>query len=486
MVSKKSMLKLLDRRDVEAIHAASLRILSEVGVSMDSRTTMDLLEKNGFQVNRRAKSVRMSESLVMDAVKSCKRNFRWHARSGRHSFDAVDGRTKFGPGAQCLYFIDPGTEEARSATLQDGIRVCRMLDALDTSSLGYVPLYPADVPESAMSIVLWLAGLLNSSKPTFGGWGDDEQFELMLRIVELLFGDRDQARKKAIFPAYIDPISPLGHDPGMLQTLIRYAGWDIPVFVMVMALAGGTAPASLAGLLAQQNAEILSSIAIAKCATKSPRIVYGSVSCPLDMRSGIAATGTPEFSLIGAASVQMARFYGLPSDVGVQSDSKTVDAQTSYEKMQAALTATLSGADFAELFLGSTETFNACSPVQLIIDDEIAAYARRVAEGITVDERTLSFDVIAKTGPLGNFLGHPKTIGQFKAEHSQGHLSDRQTRQKWSSSGGLDAKARAKIRMKKVLESHVPDPVEPEVRKGFAALLREYTRAYTLEDLERI
>src|SRR4030042_5815986 len=105
---------------------------------------------------------------------------------------------------------------------------------------------------------------------------------------------------------------------------------------MVMALAGGTAPASLAGLLVQQNAEILSSIAIAKCVQKAPKIIYGAVSCPLDMRSGIAATGAPEFSLIGVGAVQLAKYYRLPSNMGVQSDSQTIDAKTTYEKKIAA------------------------------------------------------------------------------------------------------------------------------------------------------
>lgn len=486
MMSKKRMLKILDKSEMEAIHAASIRILEEVGVSIDSDPVLDLLGRNGFQVDGASRRVRMPESLVSDALRSCKRNFRWEARSPRHSVDAVDGRTKFGPGAQCLYFIDPEGGGTRQATLRDGVRICRLLDALDSATLGYVPVYPSDVPEPAMSIVLWLAGLLNSSKVTFGGWGDDQQFEQMLRMVEILFGDREQARKKAIFPAYIDPISPLGHDPAMVQTLLRYSEWNIPVFVMVMALAGGTAPASLAGLLAQQNAEVLSSIAMAKCVTKSPRIVYGSVSCPLDMRSGIAATGTPEFSLLGAASMQMARFYRLPGDMGVQSDSKTVDAQTSYEKMQSAAMATLSGADFAELFLGSTETFAAFSPVQLMIDDEIASYALRLAEGIKVDEDTLSLDAIAKVGPGGNFLAHPKTLRHFREEHSKARLSDRQSRNVWSSAGGKDADARAKERMGRLLESHVPEPLEPEMRKEFAGLLRSYTTQYTLEDLERI
>ncbi len=486
MMRKNARLRVLERADIEAIHGASLEVLDQVGVSVDLPSVLDLLERNGFAVDRGARRVRMPESLVLDAVKSCKKNFRWHARDVRRSFDAVDGRTKFGPGAQCLYYLDPETGIARSATLRDSIRMCRLLDALDSSSLGYMPTYPSDVSENAMSVIGWLGGILNSSKQAFGGWGSDDQWELMLRIVEILFGSREAVRKKVIFPAYVDPISPLGHDQSMLETLIKYSESNIPVFVMVMALAGGTAPASLAGLLAQQNAEILSSIAIAKCVTRSPTIIYGSVSCPMDMRSGTAATGSPEFGLLGAASVQMAKFYRLPSDIGVQSDSKTVDSQTSYEKMQSALIATTAGADFAELFLGSTEAFNAYSPTQLMIDDEIASYALRVAQGIRVDEASLSVDVIAKTGPRGNYLAHPKTLKQFREEHSQARLSDRNSRQKWSSSGAKSAEARAKERIEGLLASHVPLPLEPEQRKAFASLLAEHTTQYTLEDLEKV
>jgi len=483
MASNREMLRILDKGDLEQIHGATLEVLGKVGVSIDSKETLDLLHKNGFEVDRKTKIVRMSESKVTEAVRSCQRNFKWHARNEKNSIDFVDGRTKFGPGAQCLYYIEPGTERVRAATLQDGINICRLLDALDSSALGYIPVYPSDVPVPAMSVVMWAAGLVNSSKPAFGGWGDESEFELMLRIADIFLGDRELLRKKPMFPGYIDPISPLGHDQGMLETLLRYSEWDLPVFIMVMALAGGTAPASLAGLLVQQNAEILSSAVIAKCVTKAPKIVYGSVSCPLDMRSGIASTGSPEFSLIGVGSVQMAKFYGLPSDIGIQSDSKTVDAQTSYEKMQAALMATMSGADFAELFLGSTETFNAYSLVQLMIDDEIASYVQRISNGIEVNEETLSVDVIAKTGPLGNYLKHPRTMKQFKREHSQARLSDRTTRRHWTAAGAKDVKERARERAADLLRSHTPDPLEPDMKKSLNGLIREYTKDYDVDKL---
>jgi trimethylamine--corrinoid protein Co-methyltransferase len=486
MVSEKRRLRLLDKSDLEAIHGATMEVLEKTGILVDSQETLALLQKNGYEADKKAKIVRMSESSVMDAVKSCKKNWRWHARSDKHSVDMVDGRTKFGPGAQCLLFLDPDTGKVRSATLQDGILICRLLDALDSCSLGYIPIYPHDVPPEAMSIVMWMAGLVNSSKLTYGSGGDKAELELMLRIVEILFGDRRELGRKNVFPGYIDPISPLGHDQYMIETLLRHAELDSPVFVMVMALAGGTAPASLAGLLVQQNAEILSSVAIAKCATKAPKMVYGSVSCPLDMRSGIAATGAPEFSLIGAGSVQMAKHYGLPSDVGVQSDSKTVDAQTTYEKTQSALTAVLAGADFAELFMGSTETFNCQSPVQLIIDDEIASNASRIAQGIEVNEETLSVNVISKTGHLGNFLKQKETLKQFKKEHLAAKLSDRATRQQWTASGSRDANLRAKERAVRLLGSHVPEPFEPGVRKRMDSLLSEYGKEYSVSKLERL
>jgi len=483
MVSNKNMLRILDKADLEHIHGATLEVLGRVGVSVDSKEALEILSKNGFEVDRKTKIVKMSESKVTEAVRNCRRDFRWHARSEKDSFDIVDGRTKFGPGAQCLYYIEPDSERVRATTLQDGINICRLLDALDSSALGYIPVYPSDVPVSAMSIVMWVAGLVNSSKPVVGGSGDRSDFELMLRIADIFLGDRELLRKKPMFPGYIDPISPLGHDQVMLETLLRYSEMDLPVFVMVMALAGGTAPASLAGLLVQQGAEILSSAVIAKCVTKAPKIVYGSVSCPLDMRSGIASTGSPEFSLIGVGSVQMAKFYGLPSAIGAQSDSKTVDAQTSYEKMQAALMATLSGADFAELFLGSTETFNAYSLVQLMIDDEIASYVRRISNGIEVNEETLSVDVIAKTGPLGNYLKHPRTMKQFKREHSQARLSDRTTRRQWTAAGAKDVKERARERAADLLRSHTTDPLEPDMKKSLNRLIWEYTKDYDVDKL---
>jgi trimethylamine--corrinoid protein Co-methyltransferase len=485
MVSKKNMLKVLEKDDLEAIHGATLKVLENTGVLINSDETLDLLSSSGFLIDRKTKIVKMPEARITEAVKKCKRNFKWHARSEKYTVEVVDGRTKIGPGSQCLYYIDPETDQLRSPTLNDGIMIARLLDALDSASIAYVPVHLSDVPENAQNIVQMAAGIINSSKLTMGGSSDRADLELTLKLADAMLGDRELLRKKALFTGYIDPISPLGHDHTMLDVLLGYSSWNLPVFVTVMALAGGTAPASLAGLLVQLNAEVLSSVAIASCASKSPKIIYGSVSCPLDMRSGIASTGSPEFSLIGVGAIQMAKYYGMPSNMGVQSDSKMVDSQTSYEKTQAALMAIMAGADFSDLFLGSTEAFNAYSPVQAVIDDEIASNAMRIARGIEVNDQTLSVDVIAKTGPMGNYLKQVETLRQFRKEHMAAKLSDRATRQHWVEGGSKDTKRRAKERMMELVNSHTPEPLETEIKKNIDNLIHEYSKSFGADALEK-
>lgn len=485
MVSSKQMLRVLEKDQLDAIHGATLRVLESTGILVNSEEALGLLERKGLSVDHKSRIVKMPESAVNEAVKSCRINFKWHARSEKNSMEVVDGRTKIGPGAECVYYIDPRTDQARVPTLKDGMQCCRLLDALETARIAYVPVFTSDVPDEVRRLVVMVAGLTHSSKVTFGASTDKSDVELSARLGEAILGSRDELRKRPLFAGYVDPISPLAHEHTMLEALLGYAKMDMPVFVTVMALAGGTAPASIAGILVQQNAEVLSSVVLASTVTRSPKIVYGSVSCPLDMRTGMSATGAPEFSLIGVGAVQLAKYYNLPSNMGVQSDSKAVDEQASYEKAFSALAAAASGADFSDLFIGSTEAFNTYSPVQLVIDDEIASMALRFSEGIEVNDETLSLQTISKVGPMGNYLKQRDTMVRFRKEHMAPRLSDRWSRMKWDQAGSKDAKKRAKERMEELLRSHVPEPLEPEAKKNLDALLAEHTRSYTVDSLER-
>jgi trimethylamine--corrinoid protein Co-methyltransferase len=64
-------------------------------------------------------------------------------------------------------------------------------------------------------------------------------------------------------------------------------------------------------------------------------------------------------------------------------------------------------------------------------------------------------------------------------------LSDRWTRTKWNEMGSKDAKKRAKERMTELLNSHHPEPLETEARKNIDSLVREYSKSFGADALER-
>jgi trimethylamine:corrinoid methyltransferase-like protein len=64
-------------------------------------------------------------------------------------------------------------------------------------------------------------------------------------------------------------------------------------------------------------------------------------------------------------------------------------------------------------------------------------------------------------------------------------LTDRHPTRKWLELGSKDAKKRAKERMMELLNSHTPEPLEPEARKNIDSMLREYTKSIGADSLEK-
>ena len=82
-----------------------------------------------------------------------------------------------------------------------------------------------------------------------------------------------------------------------------------------MAMAGGTAPVTLAGTLVTHNAEILGGLTLAQLTCKGAPVIYGSSTTAMDLKLAQASVGTPECALISGAVARLARYYALPSYV---------------------------------------------------------------------------------------------------------------------------------------------------------------------------
>ncbi len=107
---------------------------------------------------------------------------------------------------------------------------------------------------------------------------------------------------------------------------------------------------------------------------------------------------------------------------------------------------------------------------QLVMDDEIAAMIKHVVGGFRVDDETLAVDDIAAVGPFGDFLSLDATLRHMR-EQSQPALLDRRVREDWEARGGSDLYERARAAALEIVESHKPEPIDPDAAKQIRAIV---------------
>ena len=78
----KASMSVLSRTDIGQIHDASVRILSEVGVKIESPSVLSLLKKAGAKVDEKKEIALLPERMVSDALKTVPKSIKICSRRG--------------------------------------------------------------------------------------------------------------------------------------------------------------------------------------------------------------------------------------------------------------------------------------------------------------------------------------------------------------------------------------------------------------------
>ena len=297
---------------------------------------------------------------------------------------------------------------------------------------------------------------------------------IMPMLDALAGGDRLFSRRPFCTVHATTVVSPLAFAPDSLDVACAAVDVGMPVQCQTGPQAGATAPAALAGTLAQVCAEGLASLTFINLLKPGHPVVLGNWPFVSDLRTGAFSGGGAEQALLGAASGQMSAFYGIPGGVGAgMSDSKLPDNQAGFEKGLTMALAALAGGGLVYESAGMLASLLGCSFEAMIIDNEMLTGIRRIARGIEVTDDTLSIDTIAETvnGP-GHFLGARQTLELMETEFVYPLHADRSTPDDWTASGARDIRESAATRARKVLSDHYPVLIEPaldeRIRKRYA------------------
>lgn len=476
-----AVFEVLSQQEIERIHAASMEILSEVGISVDYCTARNLFREAGALVDEERQAVRLPESLVRWALQQAPSTFTLYGNDPSFRTEVGGEQVCFAALGTPTHILDLETGQRRMVSLADLHRHLQIINGLDYIHNSQMDIWPGDIPMTTIHSEAILAWAHHSRKSFgMGCYGFLPTLDMM-RMMAIAVGGKEELRARPRFFAICSVGSPLKMIKMQAEGLLICAEYGQPLAMSPEGVAGSTAPASLAGLLAQENASILAHITLAQIFRPGTPVLYGTVSTIANMRLGTVALGAVETGLITAACAQLARYYGLPSrGVGGTTESKQEDFQAGLERMATLVPAVLSGVNFITCG-GTLDSTMLESHLLLVLDDEMCGMALRLAEGITVNQETLALEVIRQVGFTGHYLNQPHTARHFRREHFLPRLLVREGYEAWEREGCRTVLDRARDRLRDILAAHQPQPLDPAVERGLQEYL-ELTRSRSVED----
>lgn len=459
-------LERLDDDGIDAIDAASMHILEEIGIKVSHDDALEVLAAHGAEVDDEL--VRIDEDLVREAVELAPSSFTLYDRAGDSVLAIGEGDVLRAPGygSPNLVTFDEGR---RQSTLDDYERLVKLAHLEDViNCTGYNVCEPNDVDQSVKHLEMVKRSLLLSDQPLMASTYGEARAAECLEMIAIATGDEDLSRPYAL--GLINTVPPRSLDTRMVGGLMTYAAAGQPPIVSSFTMAGASGPATLAGSLAQANAENLLGITIAQLVNPGTPVVYGVPSSNIDIRYGSLSIGSAESALFVSFAGQMGRFYDLPTRAGgALCDAKTVDYQAGFESMLVLATTAFADIDVVLHAAGILESYSAISPEKFVLDCEALRYLERFERGYAIDDDSFALDVMETVEPTGHYLSQRHTLDHAESSFYRPDISDKRSHGDWAEDGGQSAFEAAHRRVESLLETYTRPPIEPELADAIEA-----------------
>lgn len=297
------------------IHLATLEVLEKTGVFVEDEEAIEILYGGGAIVDPKTKVVKFPPYLVEDAIRSVPSKFVAAGRVPESDIVLESKRVCFTNFGEGIMIIDPYTGEHRETTKADLENAAKIIDYLDNIDVYERAMLSHDVPPETAALHNAEASLTNTTKHHFLGPVNGYLARKIVKMLAAIVGGMDKLRERPLLTFLTCPVSPLKLVKDCCEIIIEAAKAGIGVNILSMAMAGGSSPVTLAGTLVTHNAEVLSGIVLNQLTRKGSPVVYGSSTCPMDLRLATASVGSPELGMISAAVASLANYYCLPSFV---------------------------------------------------------------------------------------------------------------------------------------------------------------------------
>ena len=398
---------------VDLLRDKVLELLEVYGVKLDHHPEMfDLLTNAGVKVDTASGMVRFPRSAMERFLDQAPKRFVLGARTKEQELQLPrpDGTfyTRTNTGAHG--WIEPETNHYRKVTKEDLANWAKLINQL--SDINFIPyLFCDDVPTQTADIHGLCVLLKNTDKHIWVQPYTTASVEYLIKLGEVVAGGASPLQANPVISMIACSLAPRAFKFMDIEIILQSARASLPIQACSLPGSGGTAPATLPGVIVVAAAEILAMLAMAQAVRPGTPVVACPIIFSTDMRTGRSLQSSVEALKGASGAIQfIKKAFNLPThNYGSGSDSPVFDSQSMSERAMLSTLMGLSGLDILG-GAGQLEVATAVSPLQLLVDNEVFGMVRQILRGFTFNDDQLAWEVITKGKPGDHFLTTPHTL----------------------------------------------------------------------------
>jgi trimethylamine---corrinoid protein Co-methyltransferase len=459
--------KPLEDGDVVRIHQAALDVLEQIGLADAIPSCIEVCTAAGAKLTASGRLI-FPRALVEDTIAKAARRFPLCGQDPQHDLEPWGKRVYFGTAGAAVNIVDPVSGAYRESTVRDAYDIARIVDQMEHIHFYQRSVVCRDIADPAdMDFNTCYASVMGTTKHVGTSWVAPEQCRASLEMLHVIAGGEAQWRARPfVSQSNCFVVPPLKFATDACRCLEVAVRGGMPVLLLSAGQAGATAPASLAGAIVQEVAEVLAGLVYVNAIRPGAVAIFGTWPFVSDLRTGAMSGGSPEQALLSAACGQMAHFYDLTGGTSSgMTDSKIPDAQAGMEKAYNHALVGNAGANLIYESAGMHASLLGFCLESLVIDNDIIGAVQRTIKGIEVSDESIALETIREVclkGP-GHYLGSDQTLRLMQTEYVYPAVGDRRSPNDWAERGASDIVDRAVEKTRDILKRHYPRHVSKEV-----------------------
>ena len=470
MISKG--IQVLSPEEREQIHDSALEVLGKGEVLVEEETLRKQLLSRGAGTGSRPDRVRIPPELVKECLETVEKRPVMYCINGKGLKHGPEDRY-YSSIVTDPYIID-FKKGPRRPRLDDIARHTRLSDALPL--VDHIHLMDDTVPDlpTAVSELKCLETFVSNTTTAYHcAPGSISATRHWIEISQIMSGG--SLKENPILNAYVPSVSPLEITAFNTEQLRMFLDNNVFCNIGPCAIAGGTAPYPVAGLVVQSWAEFLSMVVAAQVIKPGCTVKGGGGGAHhMDMSSGESMYSGVSKALASAAMNELCSWQDIPVSTGnFTTLCSNFGIQNGMESTLGVFSTFFSRCNSYGSF-GSMANACGMSPVQIVLHHDLIEMLERFRRGIDAASEKLAVENIITAGPKGNFLTDDLTLKYLRSDEHFYASSFEQC------AGTKDVKTmaeRAHERAEDLIASH--KPAVPENRL-------EDVRRYVEKELKKI